>query len=732
MQARPHKIYRFDRFELDVHRRQLQCDGQPVELQPKALDLLVALAEGGGRLLTKDELLNLVWPDQLVEESNLTVHMSALRKALGERRGEHRFVVTAAGQGYRFIPDVTVHSSSSADIGRDTGRTDVPANAVADDARHVTDPADRTGAGAPGRRGRRLAVVAGLATASVALALVGFLYLAVGRSSAPFQQFTLSRLTSNGSVLGVTLAPDGKYAAYVLAEAEGNSLWVQQVGTASTLRVVPPIQSEFWSVMFSPDGAYLYYSLFAGHRADVELFRVPSLGGLVQQRPNFSAPAFAVSPDGTRIAHTNSYSAMGKTFLQVADTDGGNGRQVAERQAPFNFEIRGHVLSWSPDGKTLASVVNHHASDAHYSSIVGVDVNTGVERPLSAARWFNVYGLQWRRDGSGLFIVAGDQPTSLSQVWFVTYPSGRAHRITNDLSEYGWLGVASDGQALVTLQTSAINSLWVETEESGVRDFELVLSESGPLSPFVSLLDGRFVFRSQAGGRSDLWIMNADGTSRRQLTVDAQVSPRGVCASPDGKYVVYSSWRDGLQNLWRADADDGHVTRLTSGDGEAYPSCSPDGRWVVYQSGLAIGKPTVWRVALSGGTPEPLVDTFSSKPVVSNDGERIAYFYLDDDKWRIGILSARDRTILQRLDLPASVAERVMRWAPDDQALYYVNTVGNVGNVWSLPLDGAPAWQLTRFTSQRVEDFQWSPDRHHLSVIRRIESRDAVLLNDVR
>src|SRR5688500_11274948 len=114
MHALSHRIYRFDDFELDALKRQLLHRGQPVTLQPKAFDLLLALVENSGRLLTKDDLLNLVWPDQIVEESNLTVHMSALRKALGENKGEHRFVVTEPGRGYRFIADV-------AEAGREAG-----------------------------------------------------------------------------------------------------------------------------------------------------------------------------------------------------------------------------------------------------------------------------------------------------------------------------------------------------------------------------------------------------------------------------------------------------------------------------------------------------------------------------------------------------------------------------------------------------------------------------------
>ena len=114
---------------------------------------------------------------------------------------------------------------------------------------------------------------------------------------------------------------------------------------------------------------YLYYNLFAGDKADVDLFRVPSLGGMAQKIPNISAPAFTLSPDGGRIAYPTSHSAAGKTYLKVSDADGSNARDVAERQQPSNFEIQGPVISWSPDGDTLACVVNHYAPDAHYSSI---------------------------------------------------------------------------------------------------------------------------------------------------------------------------------------------------------------------------------------------------------------------------------------------------------------------------------------------------------------------------
>src|SRR5215471_19508517 len=95
--------YEFDDFTVDLARRRLLRDNRPVHLKPKAFDLLVALVESRGRVVTKEELLERVWPNQFVEEGNLTVHMSAVRKALGDRKGEARFVETIPGRGYSFL-----------------------------------------------------------------------------------------------------------------------------------------------------------------------------------------------------------------------------------------------------------------------------------------------------------------------------------------------------------------------------------------------------------------------------------------------------------------------------------------------------------------------------------------------------------------------------------------------------------------------------------------------------
>jgi TolB-like protein/DNA-binding winged helix-turn-helix (wHTH) protein/Tfp pilus assembly protein PilF len=98
------EIYRFDEFELDRFRRTLTRDHAPVALSPKAFELLAYLVANPGRVVTKEELIKAVWPESFVQESNLTQHVSWLRKAFADRAG---YIVTVPGHGYQFTAHVT-------------------------------------------------------------------------------------------------------------------------------------------------------------------------------------------------------------------------------------------------------------------------------------------------------------------------------------------------------------------------------------------------------------------------------------------------------------------------------------------------------------------------------------------------------------------------------------------------------------------------------------------------
>src|SRR5688572_30765503 len=106
MERRTADRYRFGDFELDRLRRVLTRNGEPLALNPKAFDLLLELVVNRGDVVTKDVLMERVWPGQFVEENNLSVQISALRKVFGEKKGENRFIATVSGNGYRFVGEL--------------------------------------------------------------------------------------------------------------------------------------------------------------------------------------------------------------------------------------------------------------------------------------------------------------------------------------------------------------------------------------------------------------------------------------------------------------------------------------------------------------------------------------------------------------------------------------------------------------------------------------------------
>jgi DNA-binding winged helix-turn-helix (wHTH) protein/Flp pilus assembly protein TadD len=99
--------YEFGEFTLDVGERRLSRGGTPIHVGPKTYDVLVALVRKPGRLVTKRELLEQVWPGAFVEDGILTVHASSLRKLLGDVSGHPAYIETVPGAGYRFVANVT-------------------------------------------------------------------------------------------------------------------------------------------------------------------------------------------------------------------------------------------------------------------------------------------------------------------------------------------------------------------------------------------------------------------------------------------------------------------------------------------------------------------------------------------------------------------------------------------------------------------------------------------------
>jgi DNA-binding winged helix-turn-helix (wHTH) protein/TolB-like protein/Flp pilus assembly protein TadD len=141
------QVYEFDDFRLCAGERVLRRQGEPVPLTPRVFDTLLYFVRHPGQVLGKEELMRALWPDAFVEENNLTQNVSTLRRALGEGKGENRYIVTVPGRGYRFAAEVKAAASGTAahpeavmGVAPEGGATEATAGEV------ISPPAPRSGA----------------------------------------------------------------------------------------------------------------------------------------------------------------------------------------------------------------------------------------------------------------------------------------------------------------------------------------------------------------------------------------------------------------------------------------------------------------------------------------------------------------------------------------------------------------------------------------------------------
>src|ERR1051325_8661311 len=115
MSIPPNLIYEFGSFKLATADRVLLHNGEVVRLTQKAYQILLLLIQNSGRLVTRERIMKEVWPDRFVEENNLTVNISYIRKALGKSYGIHEYIETVPVLGYRFAAEVSVSEAKAED-----------------------------------------------------------------------------------------------------------------------------------------------------------------------------------------------------------------------------------------------------------------------------------------------------------------------------------------------------------------------------------------------------------------------------------------------------------------------------------------------------------------------------------------------------------------------------------------------------------------------------------------
>ena len=233
------------------------------------------------------------------------------------------------------------------------------------------------------------------------------------------------------------------------------------------------------------------------------------------------------------------------------------------------------------------------------SSLIGVDPQSGHESVLSNARWWALNALQWLPDGNGIVAIAARERGSTdaitlagTELWLIPYPSGEPRRITTDASYYREPSISSDGSKLVAVAAVA-----------KVHLSRVPLSPPGPAQRFsigrydgvaglAELRDGRIVSTSAESGTVSLWIMDRDGTGRRQLLRDGFENRYPVAFSGG---IAYVSKTPTETDVCVVD-ENGEGRRVIAREVDESPiAVSPDGESFVYRVNRRL-----WKISSDG------------------------------------------------------------------------------------------------------------------------------------
>lgn len=577
--------------------------------------------------------------------------------------------------------------------------------------------------------------------AGIAAIVFGVYWFAIRATTVKsFEKANLTRLTASGKERLAALSPDGKYVAHITERLSKHSINLRQINSQISREIVAPEAGIFLGLVFSPDGESLFYSQKQDEKTPGVLYRVPVLGGEKRRVLEGVESQVAFSPDGGRMAFYRSNSSQNGYDLTVANSDGsGESTVVASRKLP-EFFYENPV--WSPDGKVIACPESSLSGSVIYK-VTGFNVENKEAFALTNKPWNRIQDLAWLPDNSGFLMTASERDGRPLQIWRVSTSNAEAKRLTNDLDNYFTVGFAAKGDSLVAVRQEQKTNLWLAevsssgeiiAEESSIRQITTDDSSLEGVGGIAQTPDGQVIFSSTATEVDTVWIMNANGQERRQLTTDkgAFIS---LSASADGRFLVYALKEAEGINLWLTDVTNGSREKLPhdpSANLQVFPNISPDGNTIIY-TGIGESGEFLLKSIRRGDLANPvqLTDYSVGTPKFSPDGKMIALNFQGktaDANWQLGVIPAEGGQIkaLPVFGNPSTPHE----WTADSKALLAIVTENGVSNLWRYPVDGSKPVKITNFSKDTIFNFDLSPDGKRLILSRGSINSDVVLLSN--
>ena len=730
-------LYVFKEFTLEAENLLLLRNSEVVPLAPKTVEVLLALIESNGKLITKQEILDKVWADTFVEEANLTHHISALRKALGEDKNGLKFIETIPRRGYRFVAPIIETNSGAAEITiseRMTAHTleevtvetsAIEKNAVVENQSVFYDSANvpALSGNASGKRRNQKAVYGFVALCLVGLVvLVGVfgnrLFLGKSEKTAVILPSAIvqKRIMPDIDAVNPAISPDGKFAAFSWYKNGQSSIWQKNTATGEMTQLTadaPLSEIQKQSLRYSPDGQWLYYLQNDYKNRRAEIYRMTTTGGNPQrviENINGIRGDFGFSPDGKQITFVV-YGNM-NSALMIADLETGKSYPAARREGGLKYF--GHPLGvspgWSPDGRRIVVGGINETGGQRVYELIEVDAETGGEKLIPISENLRIYQVEWLADGSGLMATVSEATGVPSQIAHISYPDGKITVLTDDDFGYDYIRLTKDTRTMIAGKDVGSINLWMADAKDLSRRKQITTggnanqgSNSLAFAP-----DDRIIFSSPQNGSTDLWSVVSDGGGIKQLTKNTGKINSTHIVTPDNRSIVFNSIRSGTNQIWRMDADGGNPVQLSNTGRQSFDEqLSPDGKWVYYTSILPDKfVQQVYKVSIDGGESLMMTDRkYYRTPSFSPDGKLMIFTGKDENNQPLPscIIEAATGKIIVP---PEKSGDGV--WASDSRHIINARSVGQ--ELWQYDIYADKHEKLADFKPATIYNFAASPD----------------------